>query len=115
MWKVKPGHDEELAELFANSKRPDSFIVLDEDGTQVGRLLSTAVFLKDDMVVRVHQYEGELSALMRHMAVQPAVRELEDALAGYLAEERETDTPEAFRAFFLRTSMRRLLQRFAND
>ncbi|EIV91513.1 SchA/CurD-like domain-containing protein [Frankia sp. QA3] len=115
IWKVKPGFDEELADLFENSKRPDSAVILDEAGSEVGKLLSTAVFLKDDTVVRVIQYEGELISVMRHMAGQQVVRELEDGLQKYLVEPRETDSPQAFRDFFLRTSMRRLLQRWADE
>jgi hypothetical protein len=114
-WKVKPGFDEELADLFAHSKRPDSTVILDEAGGAVGKLLSTAVFLKDDTIVRVIQYEGELPAVMRHMAGQQVVRELEEELQKYLVEPRETDDPQAFQEFFLRTSMRRLLQRWADE
>ncbi len=115
MWKVKPGFDEELASLFENSKRPDTAVILDETGAEAAKLLSTAVFLKDDTVVRVIQYEGELTAVMRHMAGQQVVRELEEELAKYLVEPRETDSPQAFREFFQRTSMRRLLQRWADE
>lgn len=110
-WKVKPGYDEELAKLFQDYPRPDSFVITDEQGNQTGALLATAVFLKDHRIVRVIEYEGELTGVMRHMAGQRAVRDLEDQLAQYLEVPRDTSSPTAFRDFFLAHSMRCLVAR----
>ncbi|KWX04658.1 hypothetical protein TH66_05420 [Carbonactinospora thermoautotrophica] len=113
-WKVKPGYEAELAELFANYKRPDSFIVRDAQGAEVGKVMATAVFMKDDTIVRVIQFEGPLDEVLRHMSRQQGVRELEDAVDKYLVEPRDTTSPEGFRQFFQRSSMRCLVQRFAD-
>ncbi len=110
-WKVKPGFDEDLARLFESYPRPDSFVITDDQGNQTGALLATAVFLKDQRIVRVIEYEGELAGVMRHMAGQRAVRELEEQLAEYLEVPRDTTSPTAFRDFFLAHSMRCLVAR----
>ena len=71
-----------------------------DNGAQAGRLLGTAVFIKDDVVVRVIHYEGDFSAIGKHMAQQKGVHLIEDALKPYLVE-RESATSEAdFRAHF---------------
>jgi hypothetical protein len=110
-WAVKPGSDEEIAELFANYPRPDSYVIRNAAGEQVGQLLSTAVFLKDSRIVRVIEYTGELPDVMRHMAGQRAVRELEERLAQYVEVPRDTSSPTAFRDFFVANSMRCLVAR----
>ena len=110
-WAVKPGFDEELAQLFANYPRPDSYIVRDEAGNQVGAVLSTVVFLKDERIVRVIEYDGDLPAVMRHMAGQRSVRDLEEQMERYLEVPRDTSTPGAFRDFFISHSMRCLVAR----
>lgn len=109
-WAVRPGCDQEIADLFADYPRPE-FVIRNAAGEQVGRLLSTAVFFKDDRIVRVIEYEGELPDVMRHMAGQRPVRELEEKLAKYVAVPRDTSSPDAFRQFFLANSMRCLVAR----
>jgi hypothetical protein len=110
-WTVKPGFEDEIARLFANYPRPDSYIIRDGTGNQVGAVLSTAVFMKDQRIVRVIEYAGELPAVMRHMAGQRAVRELEERLAQYVEVPRDTSTPNSFRDFFIANSMRCLVAR----
>ena len=113
-WKVKPGHDEELAQLFANYKPPGSFVLRNGEGQEVGQLIATAVFIKDDTIVRVIEFDGALEDVLRHMATQQGVRELEDGVDAYLQLPRDTATPQAFREFFQRSRMRCLVQRFAS-
>lgn len=99
-YKVKPDYHKEISEVFSNFQRPGSPVLRDENGRQVGLLLGTGLFIKDDVVVRVIHYEGELDDVARHMSVQEGVREAERALAPYLAGERDTSTPEGFLAHF---------------
>jgi hypothetical protein len=115
MWKVKPGNEERLAELFANYARPDSFVMHNEQGAEVGKVLATVVFFKEDTIVRVIQFDGDISDVMRHMGRQKGVRDLEDAVDPYLVVPRDLTTQHGFREFFEASSMRLLVQRFADD
>lgn len=110
-WTVKPGFDEEIAELFATYPRPDSYVITDANGNQTGAILCTAVFMKDQRIVRVIEYEGDVAGVMRHMAGQRSVRELEQKLAEYVEVPRDTSSPSAFRDFFIANSMRCLIAR----
>ena len=106
MYRVKPGHEEEIAKIFAGFQRTDSPIIRDANGEQVGQLLGTAVFIKDDVVVRFIHHEGSLADVGRHMARQQGVHLVEEELAPYLAEERDTTSPQAFAAYFRDATMR---------
>lgn len=99
-YRVKPGFDAEIREIFARFQRVDTPEFRGADGTAAGRLLSTAVFLKEDLIVRVIHYEGDLRAVGAHMAAQRGVHVVEGQLAPYLAEPRDTSSPEAFGAYF---------------
>jgi hypothetical protein len=105
-YRVKPGHDEEIAEIFARFQRVDTPDLSGVDGEQAGRLLGTAVFVKDDVMVRVIHYEGDFAAVGRHMARQRGVHVLEEKLAPFLAHERETTSPEGFARYFRDATMR---------
>ncbi|MFM9368679.1 SchA/CurD-like domain-containing protein [Streptomyces sp. Da 82-17] len=107
-YRIKPGHEDEIADIFAGFQRVDTPEYADADGSAAGRLLGTAVFVRDDMLVRVIHYEGEFAAVGRHMAAQKGVHLLEEKLAPYLAEERDTSTPQAFAAYFRNAVMRRV-------
>lgn len=105
-YQVKPGHDDEIAELFSRFQRVSSPAIRDGAGAEVGRLLGTAVFIKDTVMVRVIHYEGSFEHIARTMAAQPGVHELEAQLATYLAEQRDTSSPERFGAYFRNSTMR---------
>lgn len=109
-YRVKPGNEDAIAEIFADFQRVDTPDLLDEDGRVVGRLLGTGVFVKDDVLVRVIHYEGDFTAVARKMAAQPGVHRIEERLAPYLAEQRDTSTPEAFGAYFRNALMRSISQ-----
>jgi SchA/CurD like domain len=110
IWKVKPGTEEQVVELFANYQPPEH-IVRDADGNEKGRLLSTQVFMRDNVVVRVMEFEGELPDVAAHLGRQPAIRELEANLDPLLETPRDMSTPEGARKFFMETSMRCLVAR----
>lgn len=104
-YRVKPGHEDAIADIFANFQRVDT-PEFPEDGAQAGRLLGTAVFVKDDLMVRVIHYEGDIGALARHMAGQRGVHLVEQQLAPYLAQQRDTSTPQGFAEYFRNATMR---------
>lgn len=99
-YKVKRGFDGEIRDVFARFQRVDTPDFRGADGSTAGRLLGTAVFVKDDVVVRVIHYDGDFRAIDAHMAAQRGMHTVEDELAPYLAEPRDTSTPEAFGAYF---------------
>jgi SchA/CurD like domain len=110
MWNVKPGTEPQVEDLFRNYGRPDS-VVRGEDGSVQGRLLGTQVFMKDNTVVRVMEFEGDPRAIFRHLQQQPVVRELESKLDDYLETPRDMSTPQGAQEFFQRAGMRCLLAR----
>lgn len=105
-YKVKPGHDDEIAEIFSGFQRVSTPIIRDEAGEVVGRLLGSAVFIKDEFMVRVIHYEGSIAAVGRHMSKQAGVHNLEGKLQPYLAQERDTNSPENFQQYFRDSVMR---------
>nr|BAJ52707.1 hypothetical protein [Streptomyces sp. TA-0256] len=105
-YKIKPGFEEEIAAIFADFKRAGSPVMRDENGKEVGRIKATALFIKDDRMVRFIQFDGTLEDVGRHMAGQEGVKEAERKLAPYLAEPRDTTTVEGFLTYFRNSSMR---------
>ncbi|MER6666883.1 SchA/CurD-like domain-containing protein [Amycolatopsis japonica] len=105
-YRVKPGHEDEIAEIFAGFQRVDTPVFQDSDGAQAGRLLGTAVFIKDDVMVRVIHYEGDFAAIGKHMAIQRGVHLIEERLMPFLAQARDTDTPAGFGEYFRNAAMR---------
>ncbi|MBA3365946.1 MAG: hypothetical protein H0U03_09205 [Actinobacteria bacterium] len=110
MWNVRLGTEQAVEELFENYGRPDP-VVRGEDGSEQGRLLSTQVFMKDNTVVRVMEFEGDRRAIFGHLQRQPIVRELESKLDDYLETPRDMSTPEGAQKFFRESGMRCLLAR----
>jgi hypothetical protein len=109
-YRVKPGHEDEIAAIFAKFTRVDTPDFKGADGSAAGRLLGTGVFIKDDVMVRVIHYEGDFAAVGRHMATQKGVHILEEKLQPYLAEERDTSSPAGFAASFRHATMRSIAQ-----
>jgi hypothetical protein len=109
-YRVEPGHEDEIAEIFESFQRVNTGVLRDEHGAEVGRLLGTAVFIQDDFMVRVVHYEGDLSSMGRHMATQKGVHLVEEKLQPFLKEQREIATPQAFGEFFRTAMMRRISQ-----
>ncbi|MEU6721765.1 SchA/CurD-like domain-containing protein [Nonomuraea sp. NPDC046802] len=114
-YRVKPGHEDEIAEIFQNFKRLGTSVLRDEEGNEVGRLLGTAVFIKDDFMVRVIHYEGTLEAVSKTMAGHGGVHSLEAKLAPYLQQQRDTSTTEAFGSYFRNATMRCISQLSADS
>jgi hypothetical protein len=112
MWDIKPESRDAVRELFHDYGRPDHTIK-DEDGNEVGTLLSTLVFMKDAHVIRVVETTDgvDLPTLAKHMGRQPAIRELEEALDEHIAEPRDMSTPDGAREFFVKSIMELLVAR----
>ena len=74
------------------------------------RILGTALFIRDDVMVRFIEYEGDLDAVARHMARHPGVQEIERKLAPYLSKPRDTGTEDGFVGTFQRSLLRCISQ-----
>ncbi|MER8188106.1 SchA/CurD-like domain-containing protein [Kitasatospora sp. NPDC094015] len=96
---VKPGSEAKVAEILAGYRSPAARV---DDHT---RLLRTSLFLRGNRVVRAVEVAGDLGAALRHVAVQPEVRAVEEAVNPYLEEARDLDNPESARAFFMRAAL----------
>ena len=112
MWDIKEGSQDAVRELFHNYGRPDHTIK-DEDGNEVGTLLQTLVFMKDNDVIRVVETTDgvDLPTLAKHMGRQQAIRDLEDQLDPHIAETRDMSTPDGAREFFVKSLMELLVTR----
>ncbi|HEY8374619.1 MAG TPA: SchA/CurD-like domain-containing protein [Pseudonocardiaceae bacterium] len=109
-YDIKPGHEDEIAEIFGNFRRVRSSEVPGENGKPAGRILATAVFIRDATLVRVIEYEGDLEAVARFMATQPGVQEVERKLKPYLNSPRDTGTVEGFVKTFKSSMLRCITQ-----
>ena len=111
-YRVRPGHEDELEQLFSGFERVDTPVITDADGAEVGRLLGTAVFVQDDVLVRVIHYEGDFARIGQHMGRQKGVHRFEERLAPFLAATRATDTrtQDGFEQHFRSAVMRRVSQ-----
>ncbi|HEX6872576.1 MAG TPA: SchA/CurD-like domain-containing protein [Micromonosporaceae bacterium] len=109
-YDIKPGFEDEIAEVFGSFRRVGSSNISTTDGEPTSRILATAVFIQGATLVRVIEYEGDLDVILRFMASQPGVREVEQRLVPYLNSPRDTGTPDGFIATFHRNTMRCLSQ-----
>jgi len=109
-YDIKGGFEDEIAEIVGGFTRPRSSSVGDEAGAEVARIVSTAVFIRDDTMVRFIEYEGDLDAVARFMARQAGVQDFERRIVPYLAAARDTGTAEGFVRTFTDSTMRCLAQ-----
>ncbi|MFE7775090.1 SchA/CurD-like domain-containing protein [Streptomyces sp. NPDC057445] len=96
---VKPGSEEVVAEILANYKSPESRV---DDNT---RLRRTTLFMHRNRVIRAVEVQGDLLAALRHVARQPEVQALEEAINPYLEQYRDLNDQESARMFFTRSSL----------
>lgn len=116
-YDIRPGFDEEVAEIFspANFKRASSPVIRNGARKVVGHIIGTGLFLRGDAMARIIQYDGELDDVARHMAAQAGVHEAERAIAPYLRTPRDTQTEAGFMAHFRRSTMTCLARRVYTD
>jgi heme-degrading monooxygenase HmoA len=96
---VKPGSEPAVAEILANYTPPQARV----DATT--RLCRTSLFMRGNRVVRAVEVTGDLGNAMRHVAAQPEVRAVEEAINPYLEEARDFSDPTSARAFFARAAL----------
>lgn len=113
-WKVKPGSEEAIRQMFANYGRP-AHEIKDEEGNVVGKLISTQVFMKGTTLVRALEFEGNFMDVAPHLGRQPAIRALEDEMDQHLATPRDMSTPEGARKYFMEAAMETLITRRWDD
>ena len=109
-WKIKPGSEQTVADLFAKSGVPDH-IIKGPDGSVKGRLLQTMVLMKDNYVIRVIEFDAEMRDLINHMRQQQEVKDLEREFEKYLEVPRDMSTPDGAQKFFREAGMRVVLSR----
>ncbi|GAA3225808.1 MULTISPECIES: SchA/CurD-like domain-containing protein [unclassified Streptomyces] len=96
---VKPGSEDVVAKILSDYASPDPKV---DDTT---RLCRTSLFMHGNRVVRAIEVRGDLLAALRHVARQPAVRAVEEAINPYLEQDRDLDDPESARVFFTRAAL----------
>lgn len=96
---VKPGSEQTVAGILAGYTSPASRV---DDGT---RLVRTSLFMRGNHVVRSVEVVGDLVAALRHVAAQPEVRAVEEAINPYLEQARDLNDPLAARDFFVRAAL----------
>ncbi len=106
-YPVASGHEEEVAEIFSmrNFIRADSPVIRDANDRKIGRIIGTGLFIRDVHMVRIIQYEGQLTDVARHMSGQRGVQQAERKLAPLLTVPRDTRTEAGFLDYFIRSSM----------
>lgn len=116
-YKVRLGHEEEIAEIFAEGsfRRADSAEYRDEEGRAAGRNVSTGLFIEGELMTRVVQFEGDLRQIGRHMGGQQGVKEAERKLGPYLQVPRDTETVEGFQQYFQNALMTCVFQEFREE
>ncbi|TPQ17106.1 SchA/CurD-like domain-containing protein [Streptomyces sporangiiformans] len=91
---VKPGSESTVARILSDYAPPEAQV---DDTT---RLLRTSLFMHGNRVVRTIEVRGDLMAALRHVARQPQVRAVEEAINPYLERSRDLSDPESARMFF---------------
>ncbi|MFJ9694384.1 SchA/CurD-like domain-containing protein [Kitasatospora sp. NPDC101183] len=96
---VKPGSEPEVARILSDYASPEA--VVDENT----RLRRTSLYLHGNRVVRAVEVTGSLGDALRHVAMQPEVRAVEEAINPYLEEHRQLGDPQSARAFFAKAAL----------
>ncbi|MDF9811512.1 SchA/CurD-like domain-containing protein [Streptomyces sp. SPB162] len=96
---VKPGSEPAVAEILAGYRSPQARV---DATTQLRR---TSLFLHGNRVVRAVEVTGDLGNALRHVAAQPEVRAVEEAINPYLEEARDLTDGASARAFFARAAL----------
>jgi heme-degrading monooxygenase HmoA len=96
---VRPGSEEAVGKILADYASPEPRV---DDTT---RLCRTSLFLHGNRVVRAIEVRGDLLAALRHVAEQPEVRAVEEAINPYLEQDRDLGDPESARVFYTRAAL----------
>jgi hypothetical protein len=104
-FRIRPASHDAVAGLLAGYRPPQLAAAA---GT---RLLGTAVFLAGDTVVRAIEVAGDLGAVVAHLAQDPAIQQVENALVPHLATPYDPGDPAARRAYLGQRLMERVTHR----
>ncbi|GAA4945343.1 SchA/CurD-like domain-containing protein [Streptomyces caelestis] len=96
---VKPGSESKVVDILANYEAPEARI----NGTT--RLHRTSLFMHGNRVVRAVEVEGDLLATLCHVASQPQVQAVEEAINPYLEQDRDLSVSDSARVFFTRAAL----------
>ncbi|TQK51167.1 antibiotic biosynthesis monooxygenase [Streptomyces sp. SLBN-118] len=96
---VKPGTEKKVAKILSGYTSPSARV---DEHT---RLRRTSLFMHGNRVVRAIEVQGDLLAALRHVAKQPEVREVEEAINPYLEQDRDLNDPNSARVFFTRAAL----------
>ncbi|SCE49555.1 Antibiotic biosynthesis monooxygenase [Streptomyces sp. DvalAA-14] len=96
---VKAGSEPEVERILAGYRSPQAQV---DDST---RLLRTSLFMHGNRVVRAVEVAGDLGNALRHVAAQPEVRAVEEAINPFLEEQRDLTDGASARAFFARAAL----------
>ncbi|MFF5854286.1 SchA/CurD-like domain-containing protein [Streptomyces sp. NPDC012751] len=96
---VRPGSEPEVKRILAGYASPRAKV------DETTRLCRTSLFMHGNRVVRAIEVRGDLLAALRHVARQPEVRAVEEAINPYLEQERDLDDQESARVFFTRAAL----------
>ncbi|MFJ2580404.1 SchA/CurD-like domain-containing protein [Kitasatospora aureofaciens] len=96
---VKPGSEPEVARILAGYTSPKAEV------DEFTRLHRTSLFMHGNRVVRAVEVTGSLGDALRHVAMQPEVRAVEEAINPYLEEARRLGDPQSARAFFAKAAL----------
>ncbi|MFF4712925.1 SchA/CurD-like domain-containing protein [Streptomyces eurythermus] len=105
---VKPGSEEQVARILAGYRRPAAGTAPDGAAPLLQR---TSVFMSGTRVVRVMDVGAELRDVLRHLAAQPRIRAVEEALDAHLTEPRDMADPAGLRRFAFRSALPAVLDR----
>ncbi|WP_052852535.1 SchA/CurD-like domain-containing protein [Streptomyces avicenniae] len=95
---VRPGSEPEVSRILSSYGRPAA-------GRAPGGpplLRRTSVFLAGNRVIRVVDVDGRLRDVVAHLAEQPQIKAVEDALDPYLEQPRDLTHADGVRAFLYR-------------
>lgn len=104
---VKSGSEEVASDILKSYPSPETRI---DDHS---RLLGTTVFRKDNIFVRVMEYEGDMATIASHLANQPVIQDVERQLNEHLEIPRDLSSPEGAREFFKQAMMKVVTHREA--
>jgi hypothetical protein len=107
LFTVKPGSEEKAAEILRTYGRPSS------QASENTQLVSTTVFIKGNIIVRLLEINGKLEEAAAHLSQQEAVRKVEQALSPLLEYPHDLSNPQAAKDFFQQALMTRLTHREA--
>ncbi|MFD8702390.1 SchA/CurD-like domain-containing protein [Kitasatospora sp. NPDC059648] len=96
---VKPGSEAEVARILSAYASPKAEV---DEHTRLHR---TSLFMHGNRVVRAVEVVGNLGDALRHVAMQPEVRAVEEELNPYLEEARQLGDPQSARAFFAKAAL----------